>query len=128
MVVDYATASMRLMATCNAWTLRVEPEADSNLTYHVVERSYPVRGSTIRELAAQANQAQDGWAAYADWRTTWRFGWLDSGVSCDVTEGEVELRARITYPEWRPPAGATQASCAAGIVSWTTSPSTSWAT
>ena len=106
-VVDYATASMRLIATCNAWTLRVEPQPDPNLTYHVVERSYPVRGSTIRELAAQANQAQDGWAAYTDWRTTWRFGWLDSGVSCDVTEGEAALRVRITYPEWRPPAGAT---------------------
>jgi predicted secreted Zn-dependent protease len=105
-VVDYANASLRLIATCDEWTLRVEPLADPDLTYHVVERSYPVSGSTIRELAAQANQAQDGWAAYADWRTTWRFSWLDSGVSCDVTEGEVTLRVRITYPEWRPPAGA----------------------
>ena len=105
-VVDYANASLRLIASCDEWSLRVEPLADPNLEYHVVERSYPVRGNTIRELAAQANQAQDGWAAYADWRTTWHFGWLDSGASCDVTGGEVALRVRITYPEWRPPTGA----------------------
>jgi predicted secreted Zn-dependent protease len=105
MVVDYATASLRLIATCERWTLRLEPLADPNLTYEVEEQTYRVRGRTIHELAAQADQAQDGWAAFADWRTDWRFWWLDSGTSCDVTEGEVELQARITYPAWRPPAG-----------------------
>lgn len=104
-VVDYATATLRLIATCDAWALHVEPLADLDLAYRVEERSYPVRGRTIQELAAQANQAQDGWTAYANWRTDWQFWWLDSGTSCDLTEGEVELQARITYPEWRAPAG-----------------------
>lgn len=107
-VVDYATAALRLIATCDRWTLRVEPLADPDLVYQVEERSYPVYGRTIRELAAQANQAQDGWAAYANWRTDWQFWWLDSGTSCDITEGEVELQARITYPEWSPPAGVAR--------------------
>jgi predicted secreted Zn-dependent protease len=111
-VVDYATAALRLIATCEAWTLRVEPMADPDLVYQVEERSYPVSGRTIRELAAQANQAQDGWAAYANWRTDWQFWWLDSGTWCDITEGEVELQARITYPEWSPPAGVDRRAVA----------------
>ena len=41
----------------------------------------------MRELAAQANQAQDGWAAYANWWTDWQFWWLESGTSCDVIGG-----------------------------------------
>jgi predicted secreted Zn-dependent protease len=104
-VVDYATATLRLIATCDRWNLHVEPLADPDLAYQVEERSYPIHGRTMRELAAQANQAQDGWAAWANWWTDWQFWWLESGTSCDVSEGEVELQASITYPEWSPRAG-----------------------
>jgi predicted secreted Zn-dependent protease len=108
-LVDYATAALRVTSTCADWSVTFEPLQDPNLAYRVADRFYPVVGRTIRDLAGQANQATDGWTAYAGWDTDWQFWWQESGASCDVTHGEVELRARITYPAWRPPEGATPA-------------------
>lgn len=103
MVVDYATAALTVLSTCPRWWLTFEPMTDPELSYQVDERFYPVRGRTIRELAAQADQAEDGWTAFTDWRTEWRYQWLDSGTSCELAGGDVEVKARITYPRWRPP-------------------------
>jgi predicted secreted Zn-dependent protease len=108
-IVDYATAALRVTSTCAHWSVTFEPLEDADLSYRVVDRFYPVVGRTIRELAGQANQATDGWTAYAGWDTDWRFLWQESGASCDVTHGEVELDARITYPAWRPPEGVPPA-------------------
>jgi predicted secreted Zn-dependent protease len=102
-LVDYATASLRVLSTCPRWWLDVEPLPDPDLVIEVSEDYYPVRGRSISELAAQADQAEDGWTAFTDWRTEWRYQWLDSGTSCELTGGEVALTARITYPRWRPP-------------------------
>jgi predicted secreted Zn-dependent protease len=102
-LVDYATASLRVLSTCPRWWLDVEPLTDPDLAIEVTEDYYPVRGRTIRELASQADQAEDGWTAFTDWRTEWRYQWLDSGTSCELTGGEVDVTARITYPRWRPP-------------------------
>lgn len=108
-VVDYATAALRVTSTCADWSVMFEPLEDPNLAYRVVDRFYPVVGRTIRDLAGQANQAADGWTAYAGWDTDWQFWWQASGSSCDVTRGEVELQARITYPAWDPPEGVAPA-------------------
>jgi predicted secreted Zn-dependent protease len=108
-VVDYATAALRVTSTCADWSVMFEPLEDPNLAYRVVDRFYPVVGRTIRDLAGQANQAADGWTAYAGWDTDWQFWWQASGSSCDVTRGEVELQARITYPAWDPAEGVAPA-------------------
>ena len=128
-LVDYATAALRVTSTCADWSVTFEPLEDPNLAYRVADHFYPVVGRTIRDLAGQANQATDGWTAYAGWDTDWQFWWQESGASCDVTHGEVELRARITYPAWRPPEGATPAVVARWdrfiedlrLMSWVTS-------
>ncbi|HKZ91713.1 MAG TPA: DUF922 domain-containing protein, partial [Candidatus Limnocylindrales bacterium] len=104
--VDYATAPIRVDSTCPEWSLRLEPLADPNLPYSLTERFYPVRGESIAELAPQTNQARDGWAAYASWKTDWRSSWQDAGTSCDVTSGLTVLWASITYPKWHPPPDA----------------------
>jgi predicted secreted Zn-dependent protease len=111
-VVDYATAGLTVLSTCPKWWLSFEPIADPALPYEISERFYPVRGRTIRELAKQADQAEDGWTAYTDWRTEWRYQWLDSGTSCELTGGDVELTASITYPRWRPPDDAAPSAVA----------------
>jgi predicted secreted Zn-dependent protease len=104
-LVDYATAALRVTSTCADWSVTFEPLEDPDLAYRVADRFYPVVGRTIRDLAGQANQATDGWTAYARWDTDWQFWWQETGASCDVTHGEVDLQARITYPAWRPPEG-----------------------
>ena len=81
-VVDYATAALRVTSTCAHWSVTFEPLEDPDLSYRVVDRSYPVVGRTIRELAGQANQAKDGWTAYAGWDTDWRI--LVAGVGSVV--------------------------------------------
>lgn len=111
-VVDYATAGLTVLSTCPKWWLTFEPLPDPELAYDVTEEFYPVRGRTIRELAAQADQAEDGWTAFTDWRTEWRYQWLDSGTSCELAGGDVELTARITYPRWRPPDDAASSAVA----------------
>jgi predicted secreted Zn-dependent protease len=110
--VDYATAGLRVGSTCPDWSVTFEPLEDPGLPYRVTERYYPVQGQTIEELASQAGRAKDGWTAYAGWHTDWRFWWQEAAHSCDLTHGDVDLQARITYPRWRQPDDAAPATVA----------------
>jgi predicted secreted Zn-dependent protease len=104
--VDYATTRLTVGSTCQDWALRFEPQADPALAQTLTEQNYPVRGTTIADVAPQTNQAKDGYAAYASWQTDWRFTWQDDGTSCTITSGEASLVSSIEYPRWRPPADA----------------------
>jgi predicted secreted Zn-dependent protease len=104
--VDYATVSMSVESSCDRWSLRFEPLEDPELWLTLRERSYPVRGRSIAEIAPQTNQAQGGWAAYTTWETDWRYLLQEDIESCAITSGEASLASSITYPRWDPPADA----------------------
>jgi predicted secreted Zn-dependent protease len=104
--VDYATASMTVETSCDRWSLRLEPLEDPELPLTLRERSYPVRGATIAEIAPQTDQAQGGWAAYTTWETDWQYQRQPSPDSCTVTSGGASLASTITYPRWDPLADA----------------------
>lgn len=103
LVVDYATASLRVDSSCPAWSLRIEPVDDPNLPYTLAERFYPVRGATMAELVPQTYHVEDEWAAYARWNTSWQFEQQEWESACAVASGSSRLTADVIYPRWRQP-------------------------
>lgn len=73
----------------------------------VIERVYPVIGTTPRELAASIEAlgpARGGrrFVAYTDWKIAWRYAAERRGDGVAVGACLVDVHALVTIPRWRP--------------------------
>ena len=106
--VDYLAGRLKVESDCRAWSVRFEPLADPGIAISIEETYYPVRGKSLRVLAAQTDDVKGRWAAYTEWYTSWVY-WTreaEDGASCEVTHGETELEVTMTLPDWQRPADA----------------------
>jgi predicted secreted Zn-dependent protease len=96
-------------------TVTSQPE-NSKIKVTREQNLYRITGKTEKELRQQMNvlgppDEETGkiFDARTDWEIKWYFYYDNSGGQCKIDRTEVSLSLTYTYPEWNPPANASQA-------------------
>ncbi|NIP78859.1 MAG: DUF922 domain-containing protein, partial [Gemmatimonadetes bacterium] len=81
------------------------PSLPSGVRAEVVERSYPVRGTTHREIGRSLAEnrvsiAGRSFAGVHSWRLSWRYRYGSAASACRIRSLDIRLVSETVLPRW----------------------------